>query len=213
MAPTARPVRPARRKFEAFVSRDAPEVMGDLATSHITMKVTAVPGRYARAGLELGREDLAPAREPEYARGCGRAVRECTEDPPMLAAASNDYYSTTAQVLPVLLLVVLFELRWEGQGEAMAAVYSGAAIGALVLGEMAALHALAEAPSPATDAFVLFAYSIGGTALIVGSFGRIETKALGVSYFRRHPGRFRGLACVYYVLILAVGVVFALDFG
>lgn len=85
-----------------------------------------------------------------------------------LAAASNDYYSTSAQVLPVLLLVLLFEARAENSAnpkfQLLLIVWG---ILWIVGGEVAALHALAVKPNDRTDDMLFFAYFMGGLAILV----------------------------------------------
>lgn len=98
---------------------------------------------------------------------------------PILGASSeaaNDaqFYSTCAQVIPVLLLALFVERRWlHGGGAKHEAVEELATLVLLLMGEFTAILALVQTPGDISKAAVILAVSWGFLALMARPLGRL----------------------------------------
>lgn len=113
-----------------------------------------------------------------------------------------DFYSTAAQIIPVLFLAMAFEMskgRWP-----WSFLMFATAVGALVVGEAAALTAL-DAGHATEDqhAYVVYGLMLGTLGVVLDVFIR---RVEGTPLFKRWPGWTMLASGLYCLAVLSVTV-------
>ena len=82
-----------------------------------------------------------------------------------------EFFSTTAQVIPIIVLTLAFEIRAKGDRDFWTALYVAPVYVVLFVAEAAALHVLVSAaPSTGWKWFVGVATTLGGVAVLMPLF-------------------------------------------
>jgi hypothetical protein len=119
---------------------------------------------------------------------------------PTIPPMDLDFYSTSAQVLPVLMLTIVVELRTDKSSDpGWDLLVSSVALATLVAAEAGALHVLSTgSPSDDTHGLITAGYIAGATAIVLLTAGfRVNSVP-----FLEGRARLKGVAWILWIVLL-----------